>query len=81
MYPFLEKTFGVKAKKSKINSNRKKYCQIVEIDLNKTDVERDVAYKELIRDRNRLYMKYFIRNLSFISIAILILVVCLIFKN
>lgn len=62
-YPLLEKTYGLKKKKSKINSNESKSHQIVEIDLNKTDIEKDVGYKEMISDRNRLYFRHFIKNL------------------
>ena len=57
-YPFLEKTYGVKAKKSRINSNEKRGYRIIEIDLQRIDT----AYKELVSDRNRLYRSHFIRN-------------------
>ena len=54
MHPFLEKRYGVKAKRSKINANRSKSLQIVEIDTDKIDVNNDIGYKELISDRNSL---------------------------
>lgn len=62
-YPYLKKTYGVDKKKSVINANENKAHQIVEIDIQRIDVEKDIGYKELIRDRNRLYMAYFLRNL------------------
>jgi hypothetical protein len=72
-YPFLEKTYGVKKKKSKINSNTTKSYQIIEIDLNKIDTQNDVGYKELVNDRNRLYKRFFIRNLSIIFATLIVL--------
>lgn len=74
-YPLLEKTYGVKRKKSKINSNSMKKYQIVEIDLNKINTQNNYSYKELICDRNRLYLRYFIRNFSAVVITILFLIV------
>lgn len=73
-YPFLEKTYGMKKDKSRINSNETKKYQIVEIDLNRIDVKNDVGYKELVNDRNRLYFRYFIRNFCIILISILVLI-------
>ena len=77
-YPFLEKTYGVSPKKSKINANKKKARQIVEIDLDRVDIRNDVAYKELIYDRNKLYFRYFTRNLIAISIPLIILALLLV---
>ena len=54
MFPFLEETYGVKAKKSKINANKSKFHQIVEIDTQKIDTEKDVGYLELISERNKM---------------------------
>ena len=54
MFPFLEKTYGVKEKKSKINANKAKFHQIVEIDTQKIDTEKDVGYLELISERNKM---------------------------
>ena len=73
MYAFLEKTFGVKEKKSKINANKTKKYQIVEIDTDKIDVAHDVEYNELVSDRNRLYFRYSVRNYIIFSIIVLIL--------
>ena len=78
-YPFLEKTYGVKKKKSKINSNEGKKHQIVEIDLNRIDVNNDVGYRELIEDRNRLYLRYFIRNFSIILSVLIAVALFLLF--
>ena len=75
MHPFLEKRYGVKAKRSKINANRSKSLQIVEIDTDKIDVNNDIGYKELISDRNSLYLKYFIKWFSFALILTVLLVI------
>ena len=78
LHPFLEEKYGYK--KSKINSNNKKSYQIVEIDLKRHNIETDVGYKELISDRNNLYLRFFIRNtVIFLAIALLLLVICMIF--
>ena len=69
-HPFLEKTYGVKDKKSKINSNNAKKHQIVEIDLDRIDINNNFGYKELIFDRNRLYLRCFIRNFSIVLISL-----------
>ena len=69
-FPSLEKTYGLK--RSKINSNKKKSYNIVEIDTNRIDIKNDIGYKELVSDRNRLYARYFIRNLSIVTAVILI---------
>lgn len=76
-YPFLEKSYGVKKKKSKINSNEAKVYNTIEIDIDKIDPDNNVGYKELVTDRNRLYMHHFIRNISIITAVILIYVVLL----
>ena len=73
MYPFLEKTYGVKPKKSQINSNHSKYHNIVEIDLKKIDVQNNVGYKEMIDDRNRLYKTYTIKTLICVLLTVMIL--------
>lgn len=79
-YPMLEKTYGLNRKKSKINANRRKKYQVIEIDTDKIDVNNNIEYKELISERNTLYTRYFIRNLSAISIAFLVLcVLCFLF--
>lgn len=74
-HPFLEQTYGLK--ESKINSNKTKAYNIIEIDTNRIDVKNDVGYKELISDRNRLYLRYFVRNSSFILAALAVLVILL----
>ena len=73
-YPHLEKTYGIKKKKSKINSNEAKSHCIIEIDLDKIDINNDDGYKELINDRNHLYLRYFIRNCIALMIPILLVV-------
>ena len=71
-HPFFEKKYGLK--KAKINMNERKYHKILEIDCKKIDVERDVGYRELISDRDRLQTLYFIKAISFISVVTLLLV-------
>ena len=73
-HPFLEKRYGVRKDKSKINSNEKKTYQIVEIDLNRIDVKNDIGYKELLNDRNRLYSRYFLRNFCVILASVIVLI-------
>ena len=75
MYPSLEKAYGVKSKKSKINANKYKTLQIVEIDADKVDINNNSGYKELIHDRNSLYWKYFIKWFGFALALIVIFVV------
>ena len=65
-YPLLEKQYGLKKKRSSINSNRTKSYQIIEIDTSKIDS----GYIELINDRNDLYMRYFLRNLIIVLTVI-----------
>lgn len=74
-YPLLERTYGLRNNKSRINSDKTKKYQIVEIDISKIDIKNDTGYKELISDRNSLYMRYFIRNCIVISVAISTLIV------
>ena len=71
-YPFLEKTYGVKEKKSKINSNKAKTHSIVEIDLERINPKENAGYKELVADRNRLYLRYFIRNAFAILVPVVV---------
>lgn len=80
-YPFLEEKYGVKKAKSIINSNDSKKYQIVEIDITRIDIENDVGYKEMINDRDRLYMHYFLKvaiALSFVTAFLLTLLLFLI---
>lgn len=79
-HPNLEKLYAVKSKKSKINSNKTKTHQIIEIDTDKIDIESNVGYIELIKDRNSLYLKYFVRNIIVLLIVALLLVVLLCIK-
>ena len=71
-HPFLEKIYGVKLKKSRLNSNRRKTHNIVEIDTKRIDIQNNVGYKELVRDRNQLILKHFLtRTLPAVIIIIL----------
>lgn len=78
-YPFLEKTYGVKPKYSKLNKNKTKFYSTVEIDTQKIDIENDVGYKELISDRDELYTKLAIKSAVAFLVIILILVVSMYF--
>lgn len=78
-HPSLEKLYGLRKDKSKINRNKAKSYQIVEIDQEKIDVENDVGYRELIDDRNRLYTRYLIRNISILSTIVSFLIALLVF--
>ena len=62
-YPRLDQTYGVKKKKSKLNRNQAKWYRTIEIDTQRIDVQNDIAYQELVLDRNKLYKKRAIRNL------------------
>ena len=74
-YPFLEKTYGMKPKYSKLNKNQSKTYLTVEIDTQKIDVESNIGYKELVNDRNRLYNKLAIRNALIVFLTALLCVV------
>ena len=77
-YPFLEKTYGVKPKYSKLNKNQSKAYLTVEIDAQRIDIKNDVGYKELINDRNKLYNKRAIKNGFIFLLAILICIIAII---
>ena len=72
----VEKIYGLKT--SKINCNKTKEYNIIEIDTNRIDVKNDVGYKGLISDRNRLYMRYFVRNTS-VLISVLVTLALILF--
>ena len=69
-YPFLDRTYGMKRKKSKINANDAKAYQIVEIDMSVIVAEGADGYKELVRDRNRLYTLQAIRNAAIVLLML-----------
>ncbi len=71
-YPFLEKTYGVKKKYSKLNKNQAKKYLTVEIDTERINIENDIGYRELVDDRNRLYKKLAIRNTIIFFTVVLI---------
>ena len=80
-YPFLDKTYGVQKKKSKINGNDAKTYHIVEIDIKKISENKklEIGYKELIHDRNCLYLQHFAFYASITALVIvLFLLLCLI---
>ena len=77
LHPSLQKKYGVKEKKSIVNANESKVYKTIEIDTEKIDVETDVGYKELINDRNRLYLRHFFVNSSLLLISIAVFVVLL----
>ena len=74
-YPLLTQTYGVKKEKSKLNKNSiNKHNTIIEVDTKKIDIKNDTGYKELKRDRNRLYALLTIRNICFILGLVIILI-------
>ena len=73
-HPFIDKTYGVKNKYSKLNSNKSKSYLTLEIDTEKIDIENDESYSELISDRNSLNKKLAIRNFILFGISILLIV-------
>lgn len=78
-HPFLEKKYGLEKNKSIINANKAKSYQIVEIDTEKIDVINDVGYRELVKDRNRLYLIYSIRNLCIVLFCAILCALLFIF--
>ena len=80
-YPFLNKTYGVKRKYSKLNKNQRKTYLTVEIDTKKIDIENDIGYKELISDRNRLYRKLVIRNAIIFIVLVIIFIMFVVLKK
>ena len=79
-YPFLDKTYGVKPKYSKLNSNQAKTYLTLEIDTQKVDTQNDVGYKELLMDRDMLYSKLAIRNALVLLLVAIAGVVAIILK-
>lgn len=73
-HPFLEKVYGVDKKKSVINSNKEKRVNIVEIDTDKISGEKAYGYRELVSDRNRLSLSFFLRNAFAILICVIVLI-------
>ncbi len=64
-YPGLKKVYGISRKKSKLNANEKaKGNTIIEIDTKRIDIENDMGYKELKKDRNRLYFLITLRDVG-----------------
>ena len=77
LHPSLEKIYGVKKKKSVLNANESKVYKTIEVDTEKIDVETNVGYKELINDRNRLYLRHFLVNSTLLMIFIVVFVLLL----
>lgn len=74
-YPNLKKTYGKKRKKSKLNkANISIGVTIVEIDTDRISIS-DIGYKELIKDRNRLYFFRAVRDVTLVLVMLLILIV------
>ena len=74
-YPFLEKTYGVKKKNSKINANNRKTHRIIEIDTKRIDIKNDAGFCELRKDRNKLHALEAVRDAAIIIFAIIVFVV------
>ena len=80
-YPLLQQTYGIKKKKSTLNrNNRLKGTTILEIDTQRVNVENDLGYHELIRDRNRLYLMQTLRNVALLILLVVIVVLGFLFK-
>lgn len=76
-YPNLEKTYGVKRKKSKLNkANVTKGVTVLEVDIDRILTTSDIGYRELVKDRNKLYFIRAIRN-SAIFLLMLLILICL----
>ena len=73
-YPFLEKTYGITKKYSKLNKNESKAYLTIEIDTERIDTENDISYKELLSDRNRLYKRRAIRNAVVFGVLVLLVI-------
>ncbi len=76
-HPFLEEKYGIKKKKSKINAQERKPYLIVEIDTQKIDIQNDVGYKELLADRKRLSLLYFLRNVGLFILSVIIIILAI----
>lgn len=76
-YPSLIKTYGVEKNRSKLNKNSiATYDTIMEVDTNKI-TKKDLYYKELKCDRNRLYAIRGVRNLFLAIIIIVFFIIAL----
>lgn len=74
-HPNFLQTYGVKKKKSKLNKKRViKGNNIIEIDTNHLDIEKDIGYQELKRDRNKLYFFMTLRDIGVMIFIILLIV-------
>jgi len=71
-FSLFEKKYGVKAKKSKINSNQKKCYRIVEIDTEATDIKNDFGYRKLVEYRDNLHKKHLIEGIIAFTIVLLV---------
>ncbi len=68
-YPFFDVAYGMDKKKSKINANITKTLPILEIDIQRIDIQRNEGYKKLVAGRNILSLQCFIRNILRTTIA------------
>ena len=81
-YPFLEKTYGVKKSKSKLNANTlATFGTIIEVDTKKIDIQTNIGYQELKSDRNRLYRQRFFRKVIILSCVLGLLSILLLVKR
>lgn len=75
-YPNLANTYGKKKNKSKLNkANISKGVTIVEIDTARISIFENIGYKELIKDRNRLYCLRALRNVAVVLAMLMILII------
>ncbi len=73
-HPFLEKRYGLTPSQSKINSNKSKKYQIIEIDTRRIDVQNDIGFIELVNDRNHQYFRYSLRNFGITFLVVVSIV-------
>ena len=71
-YPFPEKTYGIRKKRSALNRNEGKTCQIIKLDAQKIQSEQALGYRELVHDRNRLYALRAVRNAAILTVFVMI---------
>ena len=80
-FPLFKQKYGVKDKKSKINSNQEKCYQIVEIDTLTVDTKNDSGYIELVKYRNSLHKKCLIEGIVAFTIVLIVYVIAQMIHN
>ena len=76
-YPCIEKQYALSSHYSKINKSNKKqnnWKKIVKIDSNKIDAD----FNDIVNERNRIYLKRFLRNTAIFLVTVAVLIWALI---